>query len=180
MLVDLQMRPVNPTHLAYAMNVLDWPAGDVDGQIQHKADTTFADSNNPDIENPDDDAGSHGDMRLVPLLEIVMTGAQIPLKLTEPAADGHRGQRHRAVEHGDSEARRRQPANTQFHLHPASGRQPGGLCGHVRGPGRTAGHLHRDDRYDHRQTGGASSPTAITRWSSRPAASRSAPTSRTS
>ena len=85
-LVDLQMRPENPTNLAYTMNVLDWPGGDVDGQIQHKANTTFADSNNPDIKNPDDEAGSHGDMRLVPLLEVVMTGSQVPLKLTEPAA----------------------------------------------------------------------------------------------
>ena len=85
-LVDLQMRPENPTHLAYDMNVLDWPTGDVDGQIQHKANTTFADSNNPDISNPEDEAGSHGDMRLVPLLEVVMTGGQVPLKLTEPAA----------------------------------------------------------------------------------------------
>jgi hypothetical protein len=85
-LVDLQMRPENPTNLAYTMNVLDWPGGDVDGQIQHKANTTFADSNNPDIKNPDDEAGSHGDMRLVPLLEVVMTGSQVPLKLTSPAA----------------------------------------------------------------------------------------------
>jgi uncharacterized repeat protein (TIGR01451 family) len=84
-LVDLQMRPVTPTHLSYAMNVLDWPAGDVDGQIQHSADSNFKDSTNQDVSNPNDEAGSHGDMRLVPLLEIVMTGAQIPLKLTEPA-----------------------------------------------------------------------------------------------
>ena len=84
-LVDLQMRPVTPTHLGWAMNVLDWPAGDLDGQIQHKANSTFQNSTNPDISNPDDEAGSHGDMRLVPLLEIVITGAKIPLKLTGPA-----------------------------------------------------------------------------------------------
>ncbi|MGD8464673.1 MAG: hypothetical protein PVI09_12480, partial [Anaerolineae bacterium] len=83
-LVDLQMRPVNPAHLGYAMNVLDWPAGDIDGQIQHKANTTFATSNNVDVRNPDDIAGRNGDMRLVPLLEIVMTGPKIPLKLTDP------------------------------------------------------------------------------------------------
>ncbi|MGD8903590.1 MAG: hypothetical protein PVI67_08495, partial [Anaerolineae bacterium] len=85
-MVDLQMRPVNPDHLGYSMNVLDWPTGDVDGQIQHKASTTFADSNNEDVRNPDDIAGRNGDMRLVPLLEIVMTGSQIPLKLTDPVA----------------------------------------------------------------------------------------------
>jgi hypothetical protein len=79
-LVDLQFRPVISGHLAYAMNVLNWPAGDVDGQIQHAADTTFATT------NPDDTAGANGDVRLVPLLEIVLTGGEIPLKLAEPAA----------------------------------------------------------------------------------------------
>ena len=108
-LVDLQMRPVTPTHLAYAMNVLDWPAGDVDGQIQHKADSTFQDSNNRTSRNPDDDAGGHGDMRLVPLLEIVMTGAQIPLKLTEPAVTVTVGSGTALSERGNSEARRQQP-----------------------------------------------------------------------
>ena len=63
MFVDLQMRPVTPTHLAYAMNVLDWPAGDVSGQIQHGANGTFARSNNPEITDPDDTAGANGDGR---------------------------------------------------------------------------------------------------------------------
>jgi Concanavalin A-like lectin/glucanases superfamily/Bacterial TSP3 repeat len=81
-LVDLQMRPVIPTHLAYPMNVLDWPARDLDGQLQHWKSTTFKNSDNPDIKNPDDDPGANGDMRLVPLLEIVMTGAHVPLALT--------------------------------------------------------------------------------------------------
>ena len=27
-LVDIQLRPANPKHLTYALNVLDWPSGD--------------------------------------------------------------------------------------------------------------------------------------------------------
>ncbi len=77
--VDLQLRPVESEHLAYAMNVLNWPDRDVEGQIQHGKPTTFKDS------NPQDTAGANGDMRLVPLLEIMMTGDQIPLKLAMPA-----------------------------------------------------------------------------------------------
>jgi hypothetical protein len=83
--VDLQLRPVAANHLAYSMNVLDWPAGDVRGQIQHGKNTTFANSDNPDIANPQDTSGANGDMRLVPLLEILMTGQHIPLKLTHAA-----------------------------------------------------------------------------------------------
>ena len=51
-LVDLQLRPITTTHLAYALNVLDWPSNDCDGQIQHAKDTTFATSDNPDIKDP--------------------------------------------------------------------------------------------------------------------------------
>ncbi len=78
-LVDLQMRPVVADHLAYALNVYDWPENDVDGQIQHKANTTFYSL------NPQDASGANGDMRLVPLLEIAMTGP-LPLKLADPSA----------------------------------------------------------------------------------------------
>jgi uncharacterized repeat protein (TIGR01451 family) len=86
-LLDVQFRPVEADHLSYAMNVLDWPPGDVSGQIQHAAKGTFAHSNNPEITNPDDTAGANGDMRLMPLLEIVMTGDKIPLKLTDLAPE---------------------------------------------------------------------------------------------
>ena len=116
------------------MNVLDWPAGDVDGQIQHKANTTFADSNNPDIKNPDDEAGSHGDMRLVPMLEVVMTGEPVPLKLTDPAATVIVGSGTALSSTVTPEARRRQGQHA-LHLHPAAGRQPEGLCGHMSGLG---------------------------------------------
>ncbi len=84
-LVDLQFRPTGGTALGYANNVLDWPAKDMDGEIQHYKTTTFANSDNPDIANPDDEAGAYGDMRLLPLLEIVLTGNEIPLKVTSPA-----------------------------------------------------------------------------------------------
>jgi hypothetical protein len=78
-LVDLQLRPLITDHLSYAYNVLDWPANDVDGQIQHQKDTTFFDL------NPQDTAGAQGDIRLIPMLEIGMTG-ELPLKLTAPKA----------------------------------------------------------------------------------------------
>jgi hypothetical protein len=83
--LDLQLRPENPKHLTYALNVLDWPADDTEGQIQHAKNTTFATSDNPEIRQPDDEAGAYGDMRLVPLLQIEMSGSSLPLKLTAPA-----------------------------------------------------------------------------------------------
>lgn len=58
--VDFQLRPVNPDHLWYSMNVLDWPAGDTEGQIQRVHETTFGDSGKE----------ANGDMRLIPMLEI--------------------------------------------------------------------------------------------------------------
>ena len=83
--VDLQLRPTDPGHLTYTLNVLDWPVDDADGQIQQVHETTFEDSNNPDIANADDPAGGQGDMRLVPLLEIEMIGSSVPLKQASPA-----------------------------------------------------------------------------------------------
>ena len=78
-LADIQLRPLITDHLSYAYNVLDWPAGDVDGQIQHQRSTTFLDL------NPKDTAGAQGDIRLIPMLQIGMTG-ELPLKLTTPRA----------------------------------------------------------------------------------------------
>jgi len=83
--LDLQLRPENPKHLTYALNVLDWPAGDSEGQVQRVKNTTFATSDNPDVRRPDDEAGAWGDMRLVPVLQIEMSGSSLPLKLTTPA-----------------------------------------------------------------------------------------------
>ncbi len=75
-LVDFQLRPVNEDHLWYAMNILDWPSGDEDGQVQRKSgnDSTYQDLGDSSPQ------GSNGDMRLVPMLEI-----EIPYK------EGHYG-----------------------------------------------------------------------------------------
>ncbi|MCX6032062.1 MAG: hypothetical protein NT169_22545, partial [Chloroflexi bacterium] len=82
--VDFQLRPENADHLWYALNVLDWPSGDEDGQIQRKAgnDSTFEDvavKGDPVAAN-----AGNGDMRLIPMLEIKMTGDTFPLKFTTP------------------------------------------------------------------------------------------------
>jgi len=84
--VDFQLRPVITRHLTYAMNVLDWPANDDDGQIQHVRDTTFASQLTPQerLANP---SAANGDMRLIPMLEIELTGNRVPLALTAPEID---------------------------------------------------------------------------------------------
>ena len=78
--VDIQIRPQDAEHLAYSMSVLDWPAY-TDGQMQHGKATTLA-----DFQGSSDEASKHGDMRMVPMLEIEMDGTNIPLKLTAPTA----------------------------------------------------------------------------------------------
>ena len=72
--VDFQLRPRKDEHLSYALNVLDWPSGDRDGQIQRTKDNTFG-STGRDL---------NGDMRLVPMLEIEMYDTPLPLPLTNP------------------------------------------------------------------------------------------------
>ena len=79
-LVDLQLRPVNPDHLNYALSILDWPNSITDGQIQHVRTTTFADL--PDVRIGKDETAAHGDMQLVPMLEVEMNGNTVPLALT--------------------------------------------------------------------------------------------------
>lgn len=83
--VDFQVRPVNADHLWYALNVLDWPSGDEAGQIQRKTgnDSTYADV--ADGDHPAPDNAQNGDMRLLPMLEIEMTGESVPLALATPA-----------------------------------------------------------------------------------------------
>ncbi|HNT78189.1 MAG TPA: hypothetical protein PKH77_24510, partial [Anaerolineae bacterium] len=58
--VDFQLRPVNPKHLWYTLNVLDWPADDREGQVQRVRETTFGDSGEE----------ADGDLRLIPMLEL--------------------------------------------------------------------------------------------------------------
>jgi hypothetical protein len=83
LIVDFQITPTNLNHLTYAMNVLDWPSGDVQGQVQRRAnnnatfrDVAAAQGQSP---RPGDD---NGDMRLIPMMEIEMGGANIPLPFT--------------------------------------------------------------------------------------------------
>ncbi len=85
-LVDLQYRPANPDHLAYALNVLDWPQ-DSEGQVQHSKNTTYATSDNPAVRETAGDNGRLGDMRLIPMLEIEITGDSVPFALTTPTID---------------------------------------------------------------------------------------------
>lgn len=85
-LVDFQLRPTDPAHLWYALNVYDWPEDDTKGQVQRPlkdtkglTNTTFA------TYFPNGDArNANGDLRLVPMLEIRMTGDHLPLPRTAP------------------------------------------------------------------------------------------------
>ncbi|MGD8857996.1 MAG: hypothetical protein PVG33_16795, partial [Chloroflexota bacterium] len=62
LLVDIQLRPEDPSHLWQAMNVLDWPDEDTDGQIQTGSNKTFGTSGK----------SANGDLRLTPLVEITI------------------------------------------------------------------------------------------------------------
>jgi hypothetical protein len=81
--VDFQVRPTDTKHLWYALNVYDWPNGDTLGQIQRPitdvngaTNTTFGTY----FPNGGDNNGN-GDVRLVPMLEIRMSGNAIPLPM---------------------------------------------------------------------------------------------------
>lgn len=75
-LLDIQLQPTNAEHLNYYYHVLDWPADD-DGQIERHLDTTWATTSNTTYQSDDDNA-DNGDIRLIPMLEIIM-----------PYSDGH-------------------------------------------------------------------------------------------
>ncbi|PKO13959.1 MAG: hypothetical protein CVU39_16395 [Chloroflexi bacterium HGW-Chloroflexi-10] len=77
---DFEMRPQNPEHLTYIMNVLDWPSEDNDGQIMRINDTTFHDTMDS-VDLNADPRFDYGDMRLIPMLELKITG-NLPLPLT--------------------------------------------------------------------------------------------------
>jgi hypothetical protein len=70
--VEFQLRPENLDHLWYTMNVLDWPKGDNQGQIQDDDGETFFDQDNGLALNPYD----NGDLKLVPMLEIRTSGSR--------------------------------------------------------------------------------------------------------
>lgn len=93
--VNYQLTPTNPKHLTYALNVLDWPSGDTDGQIQRVSDTTFADHLTAD-QAVNDSKAQFGDMRLIPMAEIKLTGDSYPLPLSRAvsidiATEGYSG-----------------------------------------------------------------------------------------
>jgi len=79
--VEFQIRPTNPNHIGFGQSVLDWPTGDSAGQIQRRLTTTFADVNPlpANVAAPSPYPQSHGDMRLIPMLDIEMDGGAAPL-----------------------------------------------------------------------------------------------------
>ena len=85
--VEFQMRPTNPDHLWYAMNVLDWLEKDDKGQVRDVDGRTFW-----DVASPDDQArldpvpAQNGDVRLIPMLEIAISGSNTNLPSGSPTA----------------------------------------------------------------------------------------------
>jgi hypothetical protein len=67
--VEFQLRPTNPDHLWYAFNVLDWPT-DNQAQVQDNDNKTFYDLDPNTALSPN----SNGDLKLVPMLEIRISG----------------------------------------------------------------------------------------------------------
>lgn len=79
--VDFQLRPTNAKHLTYILNVLDWPKKDTDGQIQRRSsDSTYGDQLTS-AQLTADPRPANGDMRLVPMLEILIKDS-VPLVFT--------------------------------------------------------------------------------------------------
>lgn len=75
--VDFQIRPDDEDHLWFAQNVLDWPH-DTQSQFQDGDDKTFADLARAEGRQPAPNE-SHGDMKLVPMLEIRISGPNTSL-----------------------------------------------------------------------------------------------------
>ncbi|MGD8905182.1 MAG: hypothetical protein PVI67_16595, partial [Anaerolineae bacterium] len=76
---EFQLRPTDGDHLWYAFNVLDWPDGDRQGQIQDADGKTFYDVDSSLQASPND----NGDVKLIPMLEILITGERDNLPPTE-------------------------------------------------------------------------------------------------
>jgi subtilisin-like proprotein convertase family protein len=81
--VEFQLRPTNPDHLWYAFNVLDWPNGDLQGQVQDADGKTFYDVDDTTARDPND----NGDVKIVPMLEIEITGEPDNLPPKEECED---------------------------------------------------------------------------------------------
>lgn len=82
--VEFQLRPTDPNHLWYAFNVLDWPQGDTAGQMQDEDGATFA-----SVTTNATAADSNGDLKLTPMLELLITGANdnLPPSVTRTFTD---------------------------------------------------------------------------------------------
>ncbi|MDY7076379.1 MAG: LamG-like jellyroll fold domain-containing protein [Chloroflexota bacterium] len=76
--VEFQLRPTDPDHLWYAMNVLDWPM-DNQAQMQDGDSKTFYHVDPDTALSPN----SNGDLKLVPMLEIRISGSQTNLPSQE-------------------------------------------------------------------------------------------------
>ncbi len=83
--INYQVVPTNRKHLTYALNVLDWPSNDADGQVQRISATTFADQLTEE-QSTTDQRSQFGDMRLIPMLEIELTGNTYPFPLSRTVA----------------------------------------------------------------------------------------------
>jgi len=77
--VDFQVRPVNEDHLWFSYNMLDWPH-DTQGHIQDVDDQTFGDLPRQGGDPTPNASSYYGDMKLVPMLEIMMEdgGTNLP------------------------------------------------------------------------------------------------------
>ncbi len=64
--LTFEVRPTNPQHLWYSMNVLDWPTGDYSGQVRRVHNTTIGSTGSL----------ANGDMQLVPMIEVTMPAAE--------------------------------------------------------------------------------------------------------
>ncbi len=71
--VDFQLRPTDERHLWLAFNLLDWPINDDQGQVIDIDGGTYADLAAAEgrAAGPNED---HGDMKLIPMLEIRLPG----------------------------------------------------------------------------------------------------------
>lgn len=81
--VEFQLRPSDPEHLWFAFNVLDWPEGDNQGQMQDADGKTFFDVDDSTARSPND----NGDVKVVPMLEITIEGNPDNLPPAETCAD---------------------------------------------------------------------------------------------
>ncbi len=78
LLVDFQLRPTDANHLAYYLNVFDWPNNDSKGNIQANHDKTFADFL-PAAQQTALTNSGNGDTRLLPMLEVELDAEALPM-----------------------------------------------------------------------------------------------------